>query len=81
MSPCEAAPRLLALPRSVLLDSDSANGHGDRCSYLPAAPFMKVRSRGRRVGLVGPAGRTIVEVDPFDLLRSLVTRYSVGQNH
>lgn len=79
MSPCEAAPRPLALPRSVLLDSDSANGHGDRCSYLATAPFLKVRSRGRRVGLVGPAGRTVVEVDPFDLLRSLMTRYTLPQ--
>ena len=79
MSPCEAASRLLALPRSVLLDSSSANGHGDQYSYLAAAPFLKVRSRGRRVGLVGPAGRTVVEVDPFYLLRSLVSLYTFPQ--
>ncbi len=39
MSPVEATPRLLALPRSVLLDSSWAKGHGDQYSYLAAAPF------------------------------------------
>lgn len=77
MSPYEAAPRLLALPRPVLLDSSSANSHSGRYSYLAADPFLVVRSRGRRVELVGPAGRTVVEADPFDLLRSLASRYSL----
>ncbi len=75
MSPYEAAPHLLGLPRPVLLDSSSANSHSGRYSYLAADPFLMVRSRGRRVELVGPAGRTVVEADPFELLRSLMSRY------
>ena len=75
VSPYEAAPHLLGLPRPVLLDSSSANSHSGRYSYLAADPFLVVRSRGRRVELVGPAGRTVVEVDPFELLRSLMSRY------
>lgn len=75
MSPYDAAPRLLGLPRPVLLDSSSANGHSGRYSYLSADPFLTVRSRDRRVELVGPAGRTVVEADPFELLRSLMSRY------
>src|SRR5215211_7587466 len=58
MSPYDAAPRLLGLPRPVLLDSSSANGHSGRYSYLSADPFLTVRSRGRRVELTGPAGRS-----------------------
>jgi para-aminobenzoate synthetase component I len=74
-SPYEAAPHLLGLPRPVLLDSSLANSQSGRYSYLTADPFLIVRSRGRRVELVGPAGRTVVEADPFDLLRSLASRY------
>jgi para-aminobenzoate synthetase component 1 len=75
VSPYEAAPRLLGLPRPVLLDSSSANSHSGRYSYLAADPFLVVRSRDRRVELVGPAGRTVVEADPFELLRSLMSRH------
>ena len=80
MSPYEAAPRLLDLPRPVLLDSSSANGHGGRYSYLSADPFLTVRSRGHRVELAGPAGRTVVEADPFELLRCLLSRYAFAQS-
>jgi para-aminobenzoate synthetase component I len=73
--PYEAAPHLLGLPRPVLLDNSLANSHSGRYSYLTADPFLIVRSRGRRVELVGPAGRTVVGADPFDLLRSLASRY------
>ncbi len=79
MSPYDAAPRLLGLPRPVLLDSSSANGHSGRYSYLSADPFLTVRSRGRRAELTGPAGRTVVEADPFDLLRCLLARYPFAQ--
>src|SRR5215210_8697895 len=61
MSPYEGAPRLLGLPRVVLLDSSSAGDHSGRYSYLSADPFLTVRSRGRRVELAGPAERTVVE--------------------
>jgi para-aminobenzoate synthetase component I len=80
MSPYEAAPRLLGLPRVVLLDSSSANVHSGRYSYLSADPFLTVRSRGSRVELAGPAGRTVVEADPFDLLRSLLSLYPSAQS-
>jgi para-aminobenzoate synthetase component 1 len=77
MSPYAAAPRLLGPPRLVLLDSSSANSHSGRYSYLAAAPFLTIRSRGHRVELAGPAGQTVVEANPFDLLRYLVSRYSL----
>src|SRR5918993_2465642 len=80
MSPYEAAPRLLGFPRVVLLDSSSANDHSGRYSYLSADPFLTVRSRGRCVELAGPAGRTVVEADPFDLLRSLLSLYPSAQS-
>jgi para-aminobenzoate synthetase component I len=80
MSPYEAAPCLLGLPRVVLLDSSSANTHSGRYSYLSADPFLTVRSRGRRVELAGQAGRTVVEADPFDLLRSLLSLYPSAQS-
>ena len=80
MSPYEAAPRLLSLPRVVLLDSSSANAHSGRYSYLSADPFLTVRSRGHRVELAGPAGRTVVEADPFDLLLSLLSLYPSAQS-
>ena len=80
MSPYEAAPRLLGLPRVVLLDSSSANDHNGRYSYLSADPFLTVRSQGRRVELAGPAGRTVVEADPFDLLRSILSLYPAAQS-
>jgi para-aminobenzoate synthetase component I len=77
--PYEAAPRLLGLPRPVLLDSSSADGHCGRYSYLTADPFLTIRSRGRRVELVGPAGRTVVEANPFDVLRCLLARYTLAR--
>ncbi|CAA9444578.1 Para-aminobenzoate synthase, aminase component [uncultured Rubrobacteraceae bacterium] len=80
MSPYEATPRLLGLPRVVLLDSSSADDHSGRYSYLSADPFLTVCSRGRRVELTGPAGRTIVEADPFELLRCLLSRYFLAQS-
>ena len=79
MSPYEATPRLLGLPRPVLLDSSSADGQCGRYSYLTADPFLTVRSRGRRVELVGPAGRTVVEANPFDVLRCLLARYTLAR--
>src|SRR5918997_5552495 len=75
MSPYDTVPRLLSLPRVVLLDSSSANGRSGRYSYLSADPFLTVHSRGRRVELGGPDGRTVVDADPFDLLRCLLARY------
>jgi para-aminobenzoate synthetase component I len=80
VSPYEAVPRLLGLPRVVLLDSSSANDHCGRYSYLSADPFLTVRSRGRRVELAGPAGWTVLEADPFDLLRVLLSRYPSAQS-
>ncbi len=81
MSPYDAAPRLLGLPRPVLLDSSSADSHSGRYSYLAADPFLTVRSRDRRVELAGPAGRTVVEADPFGLLQSLMSRYHLQRRH
>ncbi len=80
VNPYEAASRLLGLPRPVLLDSSSANNHGGRYSYLAADPFLVVRSWGRRVELVGPAGRAVLEANPFDLLRRLLSRYPLAQS-
>ena len=80
VNPYEAAPRLLGLPRPVLLDSSSANNHSGRYSYLSADPFLVVRSWGRRVELVGPTGRAVLETNPFDLLRRLLSRYTLAQS-
>ncbi len=75
--PHRAAPRLLELPRPVLLDSSLTDGRGGRYSFFTADPFLTVRSWGRRVELTGPAGRAVTEEDPWDLLRLLLRRYPV----
>ncbi len=73
----QAASRLLDLPRPVLLDSSLSNERTGRFSYFTADPFLTLRSRGRRCELVGPTGRTVLEADPFELLRHLLAYYQV----
>lgn len=79
LAPHEAAPRLLGLGRPVFLDGGAADHRGGRYSYLTADPFLVVRSLGRRVELIGPDGRAVVEANPFGLLRGLLRRYRVGR--
>lgn len=75
--PYEAAALLLEMPRLALLDGGSTNGRSGRYSYLTADPFLVVRGRGRRIEVDGPDERSVVETNPFDLLRLLMSRYPV----
>ena len=59
----QAALHLLDLPRPAFLDSSLTDGHGGRYSFFTADPFLVLRSRGRRVELIGPAGRAVTEED------------------
>src|SRR5829696_9581944 len=77
--PHRAAPRLLDLPRPALLDSSLTDGHGGRYSFFTADPFLVVRSWGRRVELIGPAGRVVTEEDPWRLIQLLLRRYRVDR--
>src|SRR4028119_1052847 len=77
--PHRAAPRLLDLPRPAFLDSSLTDGRGGRYSFFTADPFLTVRSRGRRVELIGPAGRGVTEEDPWRLVQLLLRRYRVDR--
>ena len=77
--PHRAAPRLLDLPRPAFLDSSLTDGRGGRYSFFTADPFLTVRSRGRRVELIGPAGRVVTEEDPWRLLQRLLRRYRMDR--
>ena len=77
--PHRAAPRLLDLPRPAFLDSSLTDGRGGRYSFFTADPFLTVRSRGRRVELICPAGRVVTEEDPWRLIQLLLRRYRVDR--
>jgi para-aminobenzoate synthetase component I len=77
MPACEAVLRLLDLPRPVFLDNSLADERAVRYSYLTADPFLVIRSRGRRVEVTRPHGRTVLEGDPFEILRHLLSAYHV----
>jgi hypothetical protein len=64
----QQALHLLDLPRPAFLDSSQTDGHGGRYSFFTADPFLVLRSRVRRVELIGPAGRAVTEEDPRVLL-------------
>jgi para-aminobenzoate synthetase component I len=74
-----AALHLLDLARPAFLDSSLTDGHGGRYSFFTADPFLVLRSRGRRVELIGPAGRAVTEEDPWVLLQLLLRRYPVDR--
>jgi hypothetical protein len=74
-----AALHLLDLPRPAFLDSSLTDGHGGRYSFFTADPFLVLRSRCRRVELIGPAGRAVTEEDPWVLLQLLLRRYPVDR--
>ena len=75
----QAALHLLDLPRPAFLDSSLTDGHGGRYSFFTADPFLVLRSRGRRVELIGPAGRAVTEEDPWVLLQLVLRRYPVDR--
>jgi para-aminobenzoate synthetase component 1 len=77
--PYRAAPHLLDLPRPAFLDSSLTDTRGGRYSFFTADPFLTVRSRGRRVELTGPAGRVVVEEDPWRVLQLLLRRYTLDR--
>ncbi|MEJ7872739.1 MAG: aminodeoxychorismate synthase component I, partial [Rubrobacteraceae bacterium] len=77
MPACEAVLRLLDLPRPVFLDNSLGDGRAVRYSYLTADPFLVIRSRGRRVEVTDPDGQTVLEDDPFETLRYLLSGYHV----
>ncbi len=79
VGPYQAASRLPDLPRPAFLDSSLTGRGGGRHSYFTADPFLAIRSLGRRVELTGPAGRAVVEGNPFDVLRDLLSRYRPEQ--
>jgi anthranilate/para-aminobenzoate synthase component I len=74
----QQALHLLDLPRPAFLDSSLTDGHGGSYSFFTADPFLVLRSRGRRVELIGPAGRAVTE-DPWVLLQLVLRRYSVDR--
>lgn len=78
VSPLRAAPHLLDQRRLVFLDSSLAGGHTGRYSYLTANPFMVVRSRGRRVELVGPTATVTLDADPFDVVDLVLRHYRIA---
>lgn len=77
LGPYEAASHLLSLERPVLLDSSLTGDCGGRYSYLTADPFLTIRSQGRRVEIAGPDGSTVLEANPFDVLRDLLALYAL----
>jgi para-aminobenzoate synthetase component 1 len=77
--PYRAAPHLLDLPRPAFLDSSLTDTRGGHYSFFTADPFLTVRSRGRRVELTGPAGRVVVEEDPWRVLQLLLRRYTLDR--
>ncbi len=75
----QQALHLLDLPRPAFLDSSQTDGHGGRYSFFTADPFLVLRSRVRRVELIGPAGRAVTEEDPRVLLQLVLRRYPVDR--
>ncbi len=75
-SPYHAASHLLDWHRPVLLDSSRNDECMGRYSYLTADPFLTVKSRGTQVELIGPTGRVTLQADPFQVLTSVLRRYS-----
>jgi para-aminobenzoate synthetase component 1 len=79
MGPHRAASHLRDLPRPAFLDSSMPGGGSGRYSYFTADPFLEIRSLGCRVELVSPGRRAVIEDNPFDVLRDLLSRYRLDQ--
>ena len=75
----QAALHLLDLPRPAFLDSSLTDGHGGRYTFFTADPFLVLRSRGRRVELIGSARRAVTEEAPWVLLQLVLRRYPVDR--
>jgi para-aminobenzoate synthetase component 1 len=73
-APWDTARRLAGLPHLLFLDSALTHPTLGRYSFVTAAPFEWVRSRGNRVTISGQTCRTS---DPFSALAKLLSRFRV----
>ncbi|MFN2433604.1 MAG: aminodeoxychorismate synthase component I [Gemmatimonadota bacterium] len=79
--PITACEAFLDLPRCVLLESVERFGELGRWSYLGADPFLRLRSRGRRLLWSNPARGWEEEGDPFAALeRELALRRTMPED-
>jgi len=64
---------------SFFLDGGMDEGKLGRYSFIGCDPFLVLKSTGRRVSISYRGRLECVDADPFDVLRSLLLRYSLDQ--
>ncbi len=76
---CDAYRQLQSEPHSVFLDSGMpAHGLG-RYSIVAAWPSLVMRSRGRKITLLGPHGSVVLDDDPFSVLKTILHHRKRGR--
>lgn len=70
--PPDLLDRLPPGPGRFLLESPGGPPDIARYSFFGVAPFLRMVSRGRRIGLAGPEGKRTLEGDPLAVLDSLL---------
>ena len=76
-SALQAFAALRARPGSVLLESGTREPRLGRYSILAADPFLTYRTKGREIEIRRSGDVAVLDADPFEVLRDILSTFSI----